>query len=95
MVLAVIYSGTVGPGFANVVVFHGVKLLGPTRVVAFQALVPALAVVLAAIFLAEAIRPVQVVGGIVIVAGVAIVRRGVWPRRPFTRVLQASSPNDR
>ena len=95
VVLAIIYSGTVGAGFANVVVFHGVKLLGPTRVVAFQALVPALAVALAAIFLAEAIRPVQVVGGIVIVAGVAIVRRGAWPRRPFTRVLQTRSPNDR
>lgn len=95
VVLAILYSGTVGAGFANVVVFHGVKLLGPTRVVAFQALVPALAVVLAAIFLAEAIRPVQVVGGIVIVAGVAIVRRGAWPRRPFTRVLQTRSPNDR
>ena len=91
VVLAIIYSGTVGAGFANVVVFHGVKLLGPTRVVAFQALVPALAVVLAAIFLAEAIRPVQVVGGIVIVAGVAIVRRGAWPRRPFRRVLPAGS----
>lgn len=95
VVLAILYSGTLGAGFANVVVFHGVKLLGPTRVVAFQALVPALAVVLAAIFLAEAIRPVQVVGGIVIVAGVAIVRRGAWPRRPFTRVPQTRSPNDR
>ena len=95
VVLAIIYSGTVGAGFANVVVFHGVKMLGPTRVVAFQALVPALAVALAAIFLAEAIRPVQVVGGIVIVAGVAIVRRGAWPRRPFARVLPARAPNDR
>ena len=61
------------------VVFHGVKLLGPTRVTALQFLVPALAVVLAAIFLGEPIRPIQVVGGVVILAGVALLRRGSWP----------------
>ena len=78
VVLAIVYSGTLAAGFANVVVFHGLKLLGPTRVTAFQALVPALAVVLAAIFLGESIRPVQVAGGIVILAGVVLVRRGAW-----------------
>lgn len=83
VILAIIYAGSLGAGFANVVVFHGLKLLGPTRVTAFQALVPALAVVLAAIFLGEAIRPVQVVGGIVILAGVALVRRAAWPRLPW------------
>jgi drug/metabolite transporter (DMT)-like permease len=76
VIVAIVYAGTLAAGFANVVVFHGLKLLGPTRVTAFQALVPALAVVLAAIFLGEAIRPVQVVGGAVILAGVALVRRG-------------------
>ena len=57
------------------------KLLGPTRVTALQSLVPALAVVLAAIFLGEAIRPAQVVGGVVILGGVALLRRGAWPGR--------------
>lgn len=76
VLLAIVYAGTLAAGFANVVVFHGLKLLGPTRVAAFQALVPALAVVLAAIFLGEAIRPVQVIGGAVILVGVALVRRG-------------------
>lgn len=78
VILAIVYSGTLAAGFANVVVFHGLKLLGPTRVTAFQALVPALAVVLAAVFLGESIRPVQVAGGIVILAGVVLVRRGGW-----------------
>lgn len=80
VILAIVYSGTLAAGFANVVVFHGLKLLGPTRVTAFQALVPALAVVLAAVFLGESIRPVQVAGGIVILAGVVLVRRGGWGR---------------
>ncbi len=84
-VLAVVYSGTMAAGFANVVVFHGLKLLGPTRVTAFQSLVPAVAVVLAAIFLGEAIRPAQVIGGVVILGGVALLRRGAWPSRRAVR----------
>jgi len=77
--LAILYSGTLAAGFANVIVFHGVKLLGPTRVTALQFLVPGLAVVMAAIFLGEPIRPIQVVGGAIILAGVALLRRGSWP----------------
>ena len=78
VVLAVLYAGTIAAGVANVVIAHGLKLLGPTRVTAFQFLVPGLAVVLAALFLGEAIRPAQVIGGIVILAGVAMLRGGSW-----------------
>jgi drug/metabolite transporter (DMT)-like permease len=85
--LAVLYSGTLAAGFANVVVFHGLKLLGPTRVTALQSLVPALAVVLAATFLGEAIRPGQVIGGVVILGGVALLRRGAWPGRRMHRPM--------
>jgi drug/metabolite transporter (DMT)-like permease len=91
IVLAVLYSGTLAAGFANVIVFHGLKLLGPTRVTALQSLVPALAVGLAAIFLGEGIRPVQVVGGVVILGGVALLRRGAWPGRAATREPQGGS----
>ena len=79
VVLALVYSGTLAAGFANVVIFNGVKLLGPTRVNALQFLVPALAVGMAAIFLSEPIRPIQLVGGAIILAGVALLRRGSWP----------------
>ena len=65
------------------------KLLGPTRINAFQFLVPALAVVMAAIFLSEPIRPIQVVGGVIILAGVALLRRGSWPGRGAVRALGA------
>ena len=87
VVLAIIYAGTIAAGFANVVVFHGVKLLGPTRVTALQFLVPPLAVAMAAIFLSEPIRPIQVVGGAIILAGVALLRRGSWPGRGAVRAL--------
>ncbi len=85
VVLAILYSGTLAAGVSNVVVLHGVKLLGPTRVTAFQFLIPALAVVMAAIFLAEPIRQIQVVGGAIILAGVALLRRGSWPGRAGVR----------
>jgi drug/metabolite transporter (DMT)-like permease len=72
---AIVYAGLLAAGISNVVVLNGVKVVGPTRTAALQFLVPALAVVLAAIFLAEAIRPGQVLGGLVIVAGVVLTRR--------------------
>jgi drug/metabolite transporter (DMT)-like permease len=87
--LAVLYSATLAAGVGNVVVLHGVHLLGPTRVSALQTLVPALAVVLAAIVLHEPITPGQVVGGAVILLGVALTRRRSWPTRFRPRLSSA------
>ena len=75
IVFAVAYSGLLAAAIANVVVFNGVRLLGPTRITALQSLVPALAVVLAFLILAEPIRPGQILGGAIIVLGVAVIRR--------------------
>jgi drug/metabolite transporter (DMT)-like permease len=75
IVLAITYSGVLAAALANVIVFNGVRLLGPTRVITLQSFVPAMAVVLAYVFLGEPIRPAQVVGGVIIVLGVALTRR--------------------
>ena len=72
--LAILYSGFLAAGLSNVIVMNGVKVVGPTRTAALQFLVPAIAVGLAAVFLSEPIRPGQVLGGIVILAGVALTR---------------------
>jgi drug/metabolite transporter (DMT)-like permease len=89
VLLAIAYSGLLAAAIANVVVFNGVRLLGPTRVITLQSFVPAMAVVLAYLFLAEPIRPAQVVGGAIIVAGVALTRvasaRAPLPRRSAPR----------
>ena len=87
VIIAILYSGTLAAGIANVVILHAVKLLGPTRVTALQFLVPALAVVMAAIFLSESIRPFQLVGGAIILAGVALLRQGSWPGRGSMRAI--------
>jgi drug/metabolite transporter (DMT)-like permease len=87
---AVLYSGFLAAGISNVIVQNGVRVVGPTRTAAYQFLVPALAVVFAAIFLGEGIRPGQVVGGLVIVGGVLITRGGL----PF-RIVRVSLPSGR
>jgi len=89
VVLAILYAGTLAAGTANVVIFHAIKLVGPTRITALQSLVPAMAVVLAAIVLGEPIRAGQVVGGVVIVLGVAILRRGTLPGMGRLRLSSA------
>jgi len=68
-------------------VLNGIGLLGPTRITALQALVPALAVVLAFLVLGEPIRLGQVVGGVIIVTGVVLTRLG--SRSPAVPVRHA------
>jgi drug/metabolite transporter (DMT)-like permease len=82
---AVLYSGFLAAGVSNVVVQNGVKVIGPTRTSAYQVLVPALAVVLAALLLAEPIRPGQVLGGGIIVLGVLITRGSIRLGTPAIR----------
>lgn len=68
------FSAFVAAGVANVAVFSAIRLLGPTRVAAYQFLVPFIAVLLGAVFLTEAVRIGQLIGGAVIVLGVVITR---------------------
>jgi drug/metabolite transporter (DMT)-like permease len=68
------FSALVPAGIANVVVFSAIRLLGPTRITVFQFLVPFIAVLLGAALLSEPIRVEQLLGGLVIVLGVAITR---------------------
>ena len=69
-----LFSAFIPAGVANVVVFNAIRLLGPTRITAFQFLVPFLAVVMGAIFLSEPVRADQLLGGVIIVVGVALMR---------------------
>ena len=79
-VAAVAYSALLAGALGNVVVFRGIKLLGPTRTTNLQFLPPALAIVMAAFFLGEPILPSQVIGGVVIVLGVVVARHD-WSRQ--------------
>ena len=73
--LAILYSGALAAGIANVFLFNAIRLVGPTRVTVSQFLVPFGAVLLGAWVLDEPVGPAQVVGGAVIVLGVWLTRR--------------------
>jgi drug/metabolite transporter (DMT)-like permease len=77
------YCALLPAAAANVVIFAAIKVLGPTRVMLFQFLVPAFAVVLAAAFLGEAIVVGQILGGLIIVAGILASRMGPRLGRPI------------
>jgi len=68
------FSAFIPAGLANVVVFSAIRLLGPTRITAFQFLVPFIAVLLGAAFIEEPVRVGQLIGGVVIVLGVVVTR---------------------
>ena len=68
------YSTLIPAGAANVVVFHAIRLLGPTRITTWQFLVPFIAVLMGAAFLSEPVQPAQIAGGAVIILGVAVAR---------------------
>jgi drug/metabolite transporter (DMT)-like permease len=72
--LAFVYSTLLAAGLTNVVVIGAIRILGPTRVTAFQFITPLFAVILAALLLQERITAVQVFGGAAILMGVAIAR---------------------
>ena len=69
-----LFSAFIPAGVANVVVFSAIRLLGPTRITAYQFLVPFMAVLMGAAFLGEPVRFDQLLGGVVIILGVAIAR---------------------
>jgi drug/metabolite transporter (DMT)-like permease len=69
-----VYSALIPAGLSNVLIFQAIRLLGPTRITNYQFLVPFIAVLLGAAFLSERIRTEQIVGGVVIVLGVALTR---------------------
>jgi drug/metabolite transporter (DMT)-like permease len=89
---AIAYSGIVAGGLANVLIFRAIAVVGPSRVANLQLLVPALTVLLAAVILGEPILVGQILGGIVIVAGILIARRAPVGSVPGARRVPEPTP---
>jgi drug/metabolite transporter (DMT)-like permease len=68
------FSTFVSGGIAFSLWYQGVQRLGVTRTVVYHYFVPFFAVIFAALFLGEQISIVQIIGGIGILAGVALVQ---------------------
>ena len=71
-VLAIALVSTVG---AITLYFAGLQRIGPPRAATLSTLEPVVTVTLAALVLGEAIAPVQIVGGALILAAVALIAR--------------------
>jgi len=65
---------------AYVIWNRSVKVVGPSRTVIYMCLTPLVAVVTAAVFLAERPMPLQAVGAALIIGGVLVTRGPVEPR---------------
>ena len=74
------------------IVFNGVRLLGPTRIITLQSFVPADGGRAGLVFLREPIRPAQVVGGAIIVLGVALTRRASVGRVAVPTLSEVAPP---
>lgn len=69
------FSTFISAGIAFTLWYQGVKRIGVTRTVVYHYLVPLIAVLFAALFLSERIMFQQVIGGVLILAGVYLVQR--------------------
>jgi drug/metabolite transporter (DMT)-like permease len=86
VLIAIVVSGSLAAGIANVLVFNAIRYVGPARATTMQLLVPAGAVLLGALFLQEPVGVWQLAGGAVIVGGVWLTRRAsIGPMRSFVR----------
>jgi drug/metabolite transporter (DMT)-like permease len=71
---ALAFAALIGGGVAYVLWYEGVRRIGVTRTIAYHYLVPLVAVIVAALFLGERITALTMLGGLAILAGVALVQ---------------------
>jgi drug/metabolite transporter (DMT)-like permease len=74
-------AGTLGAAIPAVAVLAGYRRVGPTRASILMLLEPVIGATLAALVLAERPAPVQAVGGMLVLAAVAILQLGVHRQR--------------
>ncbi len=70
------FAAFIAAGVAYSLWYEGVKRIGVTRTMVYHYLMPFVAVIFAALFLHEAIGLPQIIGGIAILSGVALVQSG-------------------
>ena len=71
--IALLWLGILGSGFAYILFFSLIHSIGPTRTTMVTYVLPLVAVVLGVVFLQEQVHWQDIVGGLMIVAGIAVV----------------------
>ncbi len=81
--LAVLWLGLMGTALAYTAAFYLMRSWGPTRVSLLTYVLPVVAVTLGVVFLGETLRWQLVAGGLLVLAGIAVVNlRGSLSARP-------------
>jgi drug/metabolite transporter (DMT)-like permease len=70
----IVYVALIGSVVGNVLWFRGMQRHGVTKTVVYIYLEPVVAIAIAAAYLGEAIGPIQALGGLLAILGVALVR---------------------
>lgn len=73
--LNIIYLGVVSNAFATTVYFYAVKQLGSARASSYIFIVPATALLIAALYLQEPVKTTTLIGGLIALLAVTILRR--------------------
>lgn len=82
--IAIIAIALISTVLAFTAFFAGLKRIGPTNASTLSTFEPIVAVILAAIVLGESISPVELLGGVLILAAVVVLTRGdKWGRKPL------------
>lgn len=79
---SVVYAGFLGLGVSYLLWYRGVQVLGNTRTAALGNLVPLLTILIAWPMLGELPNFWQVLGALVVIAGISMVRRATLARSP-------------
>ena len=81
-----VWSGIGGAAIPTLLFLVGIRAIGPTRAAIISLIEPVAGATLAALLLAELLGPLQLVGGILVLAGAALIQRGGDPAEPGTAV---------
>jgi drug/metabolite transporter (DMT)-like permease len=71
----IFYLGVISNAFATTVYFYAVKKLGSARASSYIFIVPATALLIAALYLDEPVRETTLIGGLMALVGVTLLRR--------------------
>jgi len=71
-----IWAGVAGASIPTFLFLLGIRSIGPTRAAIIALIEPVAGATLAAVLLAELLGPVQVAGGVLVLAGAALLQRG-------------------
>ena len=84
----VVVAGVVGAAIPGVALLMGIRRLGPSRAAILMMLEPVVAVLLAGVFLAEQPSPLQLLGGVMVIAAGVILQ---IPGRRYARAARLTS----